>query len=116
MARHKIARLNTDGTLDVTFDPREGSDGEVSPGGLLRQPDGKLIIIGMFFNIGDVVRYSGMARLNTDGTLDPAFDPGGKLSYDGLDDRQGNAMSPGRVSATVLQSDGKIVVTGNFTM
>ncbi len=43
-----IARLNIDGTLDTSFDPGTGSD--LGAGGVLVQPDGK-ILIWEFFHI-----------------------------------------------------------------
>ena len=67
------------------------------------QPDGKALIGGEFTtlapNSGATVVRNHIARLNPDGTLDSAFDP--------------NAN--GSVYALALQSDGKIVVGGNFS-
>ncbi|MFN3640009.1 MAG: delta-60 repeat domain-containing protein, partial [Flavobacterium sp.] len=63
--RSRIARLNTDGSLDTTFDPGSGANGTISSATI--QPDGKIIIGGDFTNYNDIPR-SRIARLNTDGS------------------------------------------------
>ena len=62
------------------------------------QPDGKILIGGSFTTVLGVPRNN-IARLNTDGTLDTAFNP--------------NAN--GAVYAIAVQADGKILVGGDFT-
>lgn len=114
--RHNLARLNADGTLDLTFDAGNGPDNGIRVGGMILQTDGKLIIYGGFFtNVNGVARYASIARLNSDGSLDTAFDPGRVISLDGNDDGSGNASYVGTVNAVVLQPDGKFVVAGEFT-
>src|SRR6476620_566610 len=45
VARRNIARLNADGSLDLTFDPLGSTDGSIVQ--VIRQPaDGKFIIVG----------------------------------------------------------------------
>jgi uncharacterized delta-60 repeat protein len=96
-ARNYIALINSDGTLDTTFDPN--ANGTVST--LTAQPDGKILLGGAFTTIGIITRNR-IARLNTDGTLDTTFNP--------------NASTAGSVVNTlVVQTDGKIVVGGTFT-
>jgi hypothetical protein len=64
-----VVRINTDGQQDGTFqDPR--NLGEVRS--LFVRSDGKIIIGGEFFNVGLQPRR-GVARLNSNGTLDTAF-------------------------------------------
>jgi uncharacterized delta-60 repeat protein len=100
--RKGLARINVDGTLDTSFvNPRVlngGTRGVVNA--LHLQPDGKIIIAGVFLNVGDdgLIRNR-MARLNSDGTLETSFNP--NLNSDA------NAMA--------IQSDGKILVGGSFT-
>jgi uncharacterized delta-60 repeat protein len=113
ITRRGIARLNTDGTLDLSFDPGAGPDFGVS--GLVLQTDGKVIIFGAFDTFGGANRSAGFARLNSDGSIDFSFDPGRGISLDGLHDGTGNATSPGDVRYVVLQADGKIVITGTFS-
>lgn len=104
-----LIRLNSNGTADTSF----STDGEVTvdfdgaeddANDLLLQPDGKILLVGDA-RMG-VDRDFALARFNTDGTLDTSFGNGGKVTTDfaGFDDT---------ALATVLQSDGKILVAGS---
>ncbi len=98
ITRIHIARLNTDGSLDATFDPGTGANGGVTS--IALQSDGK-ILIGGAFTIYDGTNRNRIARLDDDGSLDATFDPGaGANSY---------------ITALALQSDGKILIGGMFT-
>ncbi|MEY2505017.1 MAG: trimeric autotransporter adhesin, partial [Verrucomicrobiota bacterium] len=105
VSRHGIARLNGDGTLDLSFDPGAGADVGVGP--IALQADGKIIIAGFFHTVNGITS-AGLARFNSDGSLDSGYDPGSVISYDGTGG--GN----GQVYAIVLQPDGKLVVFGQF--
>src|SRR3712207_6714502 len=62
-----IIRLNADGTRDATFNPGGlGANGSVL--GLALQPDGKIVVAGLFtvYN-GDGAAPDGLMRLNADG-------------------------------------------------
>ncbi len=96
--RNHVARLNTDGTLDTTFDPGFGADNTVYA--LYLQPDGKILVGGSFQNMNALFR-SGIARLNPNGSEDESFDPGS-----GADDTVYNIN---------VQRDGKILVAGIFS-
>jgi len=97
-ARNRIARLNTDGSLDTSFVPGTGASSYVNTA--LIQPDGKIIIGGAFTSYNGTARNR-IARINTDGSLDTSFNPGtGANSY---------------VYASALQGDGKILIGGTFT-
>ncbi len=93
---HYIARLETEGRADNTIG---GSPGIVGNRifALAVQPDGKILIGGGFSSVQGTARNN-IARLNTDGTLDTAFNP--------------NANN--EVLAIALQVDGKILVGGVF--
>ena len=98
--RNYIGRLNADGSLDMGFDP--GANGQIAAFAV--QADGKILVSGNFTKLGGggtgtTLRRS-IGRLNADGSLDTSFDPGA----DGV---------PGSFA---LQSDGKILVGGRFTM
>ena len=112
VTRHSIARLNSDGTLDLSFDPGDGLQSGAK--GMIVQPDGKIIIYGFFVTVNGVNRAARIARLNSDGSLDTSFNPGRGISLDGADDGSGGATNPGTVNSAVLQPDGKIVVVGQF--
>jgi uncharacterized delta-60 repeat protein len=58
--RNYFSRLNGDGSLDVTFDPRVGADSFVYA--LALQPDNQLLIAGSFGNIDGQAR-SHIARV-----------------------------------------------------
>lgn len=70
-----IIRLLSDGSIDPVFAAGAGSgtNGPVSSLNLL--PDGRIIIAGEFTDYNSEPR-NGIARLNSDGTLDDGFDPG----------------------------------------
>ncbi|HWA86808.1 MAG TPA: putative Ig domain-containing protein [Opitutus sp.] len=95
-----LARLNADGTLDTAFDPTVNNI--VST--IVVQADGKIVIGGSFNQVlphGDTnTTFRGnIARLNSDGTLDTAFDP----------------EANDAVNVVLVQSDGKILMGGRFT-
>ncbi|MCX6916761.1 MAG: hypothetical protein NT167_27580, partial [Verrucomicrobia bacterium] len=71
--RYSIARVSADGTLDNTFNPGASYDGTVSS--LVVQADGKILVGGYFTTLGGQSRTN-IGRLNADGTLDSAFNPG----------------------------------------
>ena len=102
-ARANIARLNVDGSLDLSFNP--SANGKIMS--LALQPDGKILLGGYFTslqpNLGATTTRNRAARLNADGTVDSTFDP-----------NVGGALGPG-VEAVLLQADGKVVLGGTFT-
>jgi uncharacterized delta-60 repeat protein len=113
-----VARLNTDGSLDASFDGPSGTgNGKVLlPIGtsddyataLALQPDGKIVVAGYCAN-GSNLDFC-IARLNLDGSLDTGFD-GPSGTGDGkflLPIGSGNDFA----TALALQPDGKIVVAG----
>jgi uncharacterized delta-60 repeat protein len=95
----KYIRLNSDGSLDSGFTSptfeREGSVTEIAVGA-----DGKAVIYGSFTKVNGTPR-PGIARLNTDGTLDTAFNPGGTGFI-------------GPVLSIAIQGDGKVIFGGSF--
>ncbi len=100
VARNYLARLNADGSLDPSFlSGLTGPNSYVS--GIGVQPDGKVVIRGGFTSVNGVAR-SILARLNPDGSLDPACE----VTLQGW-----NIF----IEAMKVQSDGKIVIGGNFT-
>lgn len=97
-ARNRIARLNPDGTIDLSFNPGTGATTSVLTTAL--QPDGKIIIGGGFLSYNGNTRNR-IARLNPDGSLDISFNPGTGASAN--------------VNVSYLQTDGKIIIGGAFT-
>lgn len=96
-SRNRVARLNANGVLDTSFNPGIGADSSVRA--LALQGDGRVLIAGQFATVNGVSR-NGIARLNTDGSLDTSFIPGA-----GADDE---------VRTLAVQPDGKILIGGDF--
>ena len=87
-----------DGAIDLSFNPGSGVNWEVNA--LTVQPDGKTLIAGKFSRVNSTWTPC-LARLNTDGTLDPSFNTG-----------TGMLGQPRKVS---LRSDGRILIAGGNT-
>jgi uncharacterized delta-60 repeat protein len=95
---NSIIRLNSDGSRDETFDIGNGFDSIVQS--IVLQSDGKILVGGWFSSYnGDSSRR--IIRLNTDGSIDETFDIGNGFNN--------------TVFSIALQSDGKILVGGNFS-
>jgi len=98
-SRPRITRLHSTGELDLTFQPDAGANLDVNT--LALQPDGKVIIGGLFSSVGGQPRVR-LARLNTDGSLDESFNAG---------------LGPNAaVNALVVEQDGSVLIAGEFTM
>ena len=95
--RFNLARLNTNGSVDLTFDPGNGPNGDVNA--IVIQPDGAIIIGGTFIGYNGFAR-GGIARVLANGALDPSFDSG--------------VGTGGNVFALALQHNGQIVLGGRF--
>ncbi|MBL9158645.1 MAG: hypothetical protein JNJ70_14290 [Verrucomicrobiales bacterium] len=93
----RIARLAANGSLDTGFNTGSGANDNILT--LALQTDGKILIGGLFTNFNGT-GLNRIARLNSNGDLDTAFDAG-----TGADDE---------VSALALQPDGNILIGGNF--
>ncbi len=96
--RNKIARLNPNGALDLSFNPGTGVSGTVSS--VAYQSDGKVLLGGFFISVNGTNRNR-LARLSTNGVLDSAFSPG-TAGVDGI------------VAALATQPDGRILIGGFF--
>lgn len=108
-----VIRYNTDGTLDSGFgtnglkaiDFSSNLNAGADNGSQIAiQPDGKLVVAGF---VGLVPSYDiGLARLNTNGSLDTSFGTNGKVIYD----LGGN----NREVSLQLAADGKLIVGSNI--
>ncbi len=104
-----IARLNRDGTIDSGFDPGAGFDGDSrSVFEIALQEDGK-ILVGGVFDTFDGERSRSLVRLNANGSIDRGFDLG-----EGIVSNASGFSGPW-VSRILPQSDGKILIGGQFT-
>ena len=98
--RYGLARLFPDGTLDTSLSNSISAGGTVYA--MLMQPDGKLLVAGSFNALaarqyGEVLN---VARLNVDGSIDGTFT---------------NTSPNNTVFALGLQTDGKVLIGGQFT-
>jgi uncharacterized delta-60 repeat protein len=94
----KLIRLNTDGSVDKSFDIGSGFNYVVES--IVLQDDGKIIVGGQF------TKFQGLAqnfliRLNIDGSKDNSFNIGTGFNYP--------------VRSLLLQKDGKLLVGGEFS-
>jgi len=119
-----LARYNTDGSLDTTFD----GDGMVttqffgenieSATGVAIQANGKIVVVGSVFSTFD--QSFALARYNADGSLDASFGTGGKVTTDFGDPSDVGVLCPparkdcsdDSAKGIAIQSDGKIVAVG----
>ena len=100
VTRNHIARFNTDGTLDTTFDPN--ADRPVLS--LAVEPNGQILIGGGFSTLqpngaSSPTARGCAARVNADGSLDTGFDP----------------EPNGSVSTILIEPSGQIIFGGEFT-
>jgi hypothetical protein len=66
------------------------------------QPDGKLLIAFFEFGVNNGIAAQDIARFNTDGTADASFNT--------------PRLASGTVASIALQSNGKILIRGNFAI
>jgi len=95
--RGRVARLNSDGSLDTAFNPPAGANGSVFA--LDRQSDGKVLVGGTFTQLNGSNSQIRLGRLNADGSLDTSFSP----------------TANNTVNTIKFQPDGKILVGGIFS-
>ena len=96
--RRYIARLNSNGSLDTSYDVGTGAFNIIWDAELL--PDNKLLIVGKFQSYNGIARNR-VARINTDGSLDTTFSVGTGANSD--------------VMYVISDSDNKIYIGGSFT-
>jgi gliding motility-associated-like protein/uncharacterized delta-60 repeat protein len=97
-----IARLLSDGSVDLTFNSGNGFSQYVNaqPNTIKLLADGKILVGGEFTSYNDALRNR-LLVLNTDGSLDCTFDPLGGPSDQLLD--------------VAVQADKKILIVGSLT-
>lgn len=99
----RLARLNTNGSIDTSFIVGTGVAGTTTNTAVYAialQNDGKILVGGLFSTYNGTP-CANLIRLNTDGTIDPTFSTGtGPNNY---------------VRSIEIQSTGKIIVSGAFT-
>lgn len=97
-SRPMIARLNSNGSLDTSFNPGTGFNNSCNHLSLLA--NGKILCSGSFITYNGTSRIR-LARIETNGTLDTGFDPGtGPNNY---------------LTENLVLPSGNILIGGNFT-
>jgi uncharacterized delta-60 repeat protein len=97
-ANNYLVRINSNGTKDSTFTATINSSVYTAA----VQADGKIVIGGAFGTVS-AVSVPRLARLNSDGTRDTTWNPG-------------SAGASNIVRDLKIQSDGKILAVGDFTL
>lgn len=95
IARQRVARLYTNGTIDTDFAPNDGPNWATYA--LAVQPDYRIVLAGGFGRR--------VARFTPDGLRDPSFDPIGTGSAANI-----------WLNQVILQPDRKLILAGSFTM
>jgi uncharacterized delta-60 repeat protein len=105
-----VARLFADGSVDPAFTPeRMGPDhpGPLFADRIALQPDGKVLCAGTYFlpayfgpEPDDLALIQGIYRLNSDASVDAAFNPNGGYPFS--------------VNSFALQPDGHVLISHSF--
>ncbi len=99
-SRRYLARFNADGSADLDF-PQVSGSGQVNC--LARDAAGRIYVGGNFTQLstpGGTVPATRIARINTDGSVDTTFNPGGGPNN--------------QVQAILPLSNGKVLIAGSF--
>ena len=100
-ASNRLVRINTDGTRDTSFNVGTGFNSNVFVTRV--QSDGKILVGGTFTSYSGSAAQNRIIRLNSNGTRDTTFN-------------QGTGFNNGTVYDLQLQSDGKIIAIGTWTL
>ncbi len=95
---NRLVKLNYNGSIDTSFNIGSGFNAVINR--LAIQNDGKLIVVGNFTSVNGLT-FNRIARLNIDGSIDAGFNPG--------------SAANGAIRSVSIQSDGKIIIGGDFT-
>ncbi len=123
-----VARLNTNGTLDTSFNGNGtatvdfnvgGSSGEYDQANaVVVQPDDAIVVVGTAYLPTSGTRFTigspsdvAVARINTNGTLDTSFNGTGTLAFN---EDLGGSTSSDVASAVILEGT-QIVIVGTST-
>ena len=102
ITRQKVARLNADGSLDMSFN----ASSVINAGSIIKSmsvlPDGKILLGGEFGTVGmNMNQFKVVLRLNADGTLDNTFT---SFPY----------ITGGGVKKAEALANGKILICGDL--
>ena len=103
ITKYKLIRLNTDGSIDTSFNIGTGFINTDVVFAVALQSDGKILVGGDFTSYNGNTAYNYLVRLNANGTLDTSFNSGGT----GF-----NVENYNNVRTILVQPDNKILVAG----
>lgn len=101
VTRNGLCRLNSDGTLDTSFDVGTGCAFVRHLEYVNSGSNSKIYVAGQFTTYNSIT-MNHLARINTDGSIDPTYNPSGTGPNDYL-------------RYALVQNDGKVVICGAFT-
>jgi uncharacterized delta-60 repeat protein len=101
----RFIRLNSDGTLDSAFNVNLGTGFDNAIYSCPVQTDGKILLGGYFTTLNGSAVPARFIRLNSDGTLDTAFNTN-------LGTGLNNTVGSSAINTISVQSDGKILIGG----
>jgi uncharacterized delta-60 repeat protein len=110
--RSRLIRLNSDGTLDTAFcaNATDGTKFSATVNAITVRPDDKILVGGAFVDYSTITKRNYLIYLDSSGIIDIATTSAAS---------DGNTIAvltgTGSASSVVTQSDGKILVGGNFT-
>lgn len=111
VSRTRVARLNSNGSMDYSFDPGTGPDDTVYS--IAPQTDGTIYVSGQFLSCNGTQRL-GLVRLFHDGTVDTGFMDTAFNQFAGLH-RYRFSDPVGVVLCSAVQSDGNVMIGGAFS-
>lgn len=100
-----IIKIDSNGNLDTAFNSLMGTGANGAIYQIVRQPDGKIILAGVFAGFNTTTTVNGIIRLNADYSVDSTF-----VSNIGTGVNAGAT-----INYVGLQSDGSIILQGSFT-
>lgn len=101
---NRLARLNSDGSVDTDFRTNIGSGANSIVSSFAVQSDGKIVVGGYFTSMNGIT-VGKMARLHGDGTTDDSFI-----------NNLGAGFTVDQVFIVTLQANGGILAGGNFQL
>jgi len=101
--RNKLVRLNDNGTEDTAFYSNLGTGFNGYPRIFIVQSSGRIIVGGNFTDVNGTT-VGGLVALNSNGTIDTTF----MTNF-------GSGVNYGSIEGMAEQSDGSIILSGNFS-
>jgi len=99
---NRIMKLNSDGTIDNTFDSGTGFDAATTVYDILETSDNKFVVVGTFSQYSGVTRNR-IVKINTNGAIDDTFDYSTGFG------------SSSNIYRIIETSDNKYLIAGQFS-